>query len=148
MRSKITALSMAFTKSFAPLWGRRKPYGFGALRVRFALRGGGVRRLSTNIYGGSIDRVLQVRGVEFLDHLDGGAAVLGDLVDVGAFHQPQADIGMPQRMGRPPLTFPVELHLEFIEHGIEVMLPQIRKQQVGGPGQGKLLRTGGSGAAP
>jgi hypothetical protein len=37
-----------------------------------------------------------VRRVVFLDHLHAGAAVLGDLIDVCAFHQAQADIRMPQ----------------------------------------------------
>jgi hypothetical protein len=49
---------------------------------------------AANVDGGRIERVLDVRRVEFLDHLDAGAAVLGDLVDVGAFHETHADIGV------------------------------------------------------
>jgi len=36
-----------------------------------------------------------VRRVVFLYHLDAGAAVLGDLVDIGALHQTQAYVCMP-----------------------------------------------------
>jgi hypothetical protein len=37
-----------------------------------------------------------VRGVEFFDHLDAGAAVLGNLIYVRAFHQAEADVRVPQ----------------------------------------------------
>jgi hypothetical protein len=33
-----------------------------------------------------------VRGIMLLDHLDTGAAVSRDCVDIGAFHEPQTDI--------------------------------------------------------
>jgi hypothetical protein len=46
-----------------------------------------------------------VRWVVFLDHLETGAAVLGDLVDVGALHQAQADVCMPQTVRCARLTF-------------------------------------------
>ncbi len=36
-----------------------------------------------------IDHILDVRCVELLDHFDAGTAVLGDLIDVGSFHEPQ-----------------------------------------------------------
>tara|TARA_E500000318_G_scaffold107742_1_gene117463 strand:+ start:343 stop:624 length:282 start_codon:yes stop_codon:yes gene_type:complete len=40
-------------------------------------------------------RRANVRSIELLDHLDAGSAVLGDLIDVCAFHEAEADIGMP-----------------------------------------------------
>ena len=56
---------------------------------------------------------LDVRRVILLDHLDAGAAVFGDLVDVGTSHQAQTDVCVPQGC-RPfaaglrdrPLNFP------------------------------------------
>src|ERR1700730_8671736 len=45
------------------------------------------RPLAPHVDGGRIEGGLDVRRIEFLDHLDTGAAVLGDLVDVRAFHQ-------------------------------------------------------------
>lgn len=44
----------------------------------------------------SIQHVLAVRRIVFLDHLDTGAAVFRNLIDVSTLHQPQTDIGMPQ----------------------------------------------------
>ena len=38
---------------------------------------------------------LDVRGVVFLDHLDACPAVLRHLIDVCAFHEPHADVGVP-----------------------------------------------------
>ena len=37
--------------------------------------------------------------VILFDHLDTGAAVSGDLLDVGPFHQAQTDVSMPQAVG-------------------------------------------------
>src|SRR5262249_12547833 len=54
-----------------------------------------------------IERGLDVRCV-FLDHLDPGPTVFGDLVDVGAFHQPQTDVCMPQTVRGTRSPFAVE----------------------------------------
>lgn len=48
----------------------------------------------TDIDGRRIKGTLDMRGVELLDHFDAGAAVFGDLVDVGTLHQPHTDVGM------------------------------------------------------
>jgi len=42
-----------------------------------------------------VERSLDVRRIVFLDHLDARAAIFGDLVDVGALHQAEADVCMP-----------------------------------------------------
>lgn len=54
-----------------------------------------------------IQRVLEVGGVEFLDHFHAGPAVLGDLVDIGPLHQTQANIGMAQAVGRADISIPI-----------------------------------------
>jgi hypothetical protein len=48
-------------------------------------------RAPSHVDRGGIEHRLDVGGVEFLDHLDARAAVLGNLVDVGALHQAKAD---------------------------------------------------------
>src|ERR1700680_2667206 len=60
---------------------------------------------------GGVEAVLEVRGVVFLDHLDAGAAVFRDLVNVGAFQQAQADVGVPQAVGRAGLSLAVLLQI-------------------------------------
>jgi hypothetical protein len=45
--------------------------------------------------GSGIERGFDVHRVILLDHPDARAAVLSDLTDVGALHQPQADIRVP-----------------------------------------------------
>src|ERR1017187_770265 len=60
-----------------------------------------------NIDCGGVENVLQVGSVIFLDHLNVGAAVLRDLIDVRAFHETQADVGVPQAVGRAGLSFTV-----------------------------------------
>ena len=42
-----------------------------------------------------------MRGIVFLYHLDTGAAVLGDLVNVGTSEQAQEDIGVTQAISCP-----------------------------------------------
>jgi hypothetical protein len=38
--------------------------------------------------------------IVFLDHLDAGTAVFGDLIDIGTFEQAQADVSMAQAVSR------------------------------------------------
>jgi len=52
-----------------------------------------------------------MRRIVLLDHLDAGPAVLGDLIDVRPLQQPQAYVGVPQAIRRPPLALAVELEL-------------------------------------
>ena len=49
-----------------------------------------------------------MRRVELFDHLDTGAAVLSNLIDVGTLHQAQAALRMPQAVGCTRSAFAVE----------------------------------------
>lgn len=60
-----------------------------------------------------------MRRIVLFDHLDRRAAVLGDLVDVRTFHEPEADIGMPQAIGRAPIAVAVELQAGLRQHVVE-----------------------------
>ena len=71
-----------------------------------------------------------MRRVVFLDHLDTGAAVLSDLVDVGTFHQAQADVRMPQTVGRTGSSFAVKAKILFVEDGFEKLALPLRKNKV------------------
>jgi hypothetical protein len=84
---------------------------------------------------GGVKPGLDVRRVVFLDHLDAGAAVLGDLVDVGTLHQAQADVGVPQAVGRAGAAFAVEAEAFLIEDGLEKLALPLRKDEVGGSGR-------------
>jgi len=69
----------------------------GAVGFRsFVLRGllGRLRAFAPHIDSGDIDRYPEMDGVVLFDHLDGCAAVLCDLINIGALHQAEADIGM------------------------------------------------------
>ena len=48
-----------------------------------------------------------MRCIIFLDHLDASAAVLSDLVDIRTLHEGQADVPMPQAVGRTQSPFAV-----------------------------------------
>src|ERR1051325_2461380 len=75
--------------------------------------------LSPHVDGGGIQRVLEVHGVVLLDHLDAGAAVLGDLVDVAALQQPEAHVRVAEAVGGPPVVVAVELQALLLEDGVE-----------------------------
>ncbi len=45
---------------------------------------------------GRIDHIFEVRRVVLLDHLDTGAAVFGDLIDISAFQQAETNIAVAQ----------------------------------------------------
>ena len=47
--------------------------------------------------------------VIFLDHLDTGTAVLGDLINISTFEQAKADIGMPQAVTGADMPIVTEL---------------------------------------
>src|SRR5271157_1520928 len=80
---------------------------------------------------GGVETVLRVGGVIFLDHLDAGAAVLRDLINVRAFHETQADVGVPQAVGRAGLFFTVFLEAFFVEDGVEELPVGLRKNRIG-----------------
>ncbi len=77
-----------------------------------------------------VERSLDVRSVVFLDHLDTRAAVLSDLVDVGALHQPQTDVCMPHTVGRTGSSFAVKAKILFVEDGFEKFALPLRKNKV------------------
>jgi hypothetical protein len=68
----------------------------------------------------------------FLDHLDAGAAVLRDLVNVRAFHEAQADIGVAQAVSRAGLPLAVLLQSLFFEDRVEELPLEFRKDAVRG----------------
>ncbi len=76
-----------------------------------------------------------MRRVIFLDHFDAGAAVLGDLVDVGTLHKAQADVCMPQAVRRTRSAFAVEPKIFLIEDGFEKLALPLRNNEVGGSGR-------------
>jgi hypothetical protein len=110
-------------------------HGFHAALARFAFASRSGPRsfdpLTTHIHGGRIDHVLDMRRVEFLDHLDAGAAVLSNLIDVGALHQPHRYVSVPQAIRRPLITFPVTLQTLFAEDGVQQLPMGLRKEAVG-----------------
>jgi len=57
--------------------------------------------------------------VEFFDHLHAGAAVLGDLIDVGTLHESHADVGVPEAVGRAPPTITVEFQIQLVQNSVE-----------------------------
>jgi len=75
--------------------------------------------------------VLMWGRIVFLNHLDAGAAVLGDLVDVRALHQAQADVSMPQAIGSSRPSVSVQLEILFVENRIEKFTMGFREDQVG-----------------
>ena len=85
---------------------------------------------SHDVDRGGVEAGLDVRGIVFLDHLDAGAAVLGDLVDVRPFHQAQADIGVAQAVGRAGLAFAVDLEIFFLQDRVEQLALPFREDQV------------------
>ena len=60
-----------------------------------------------------------MRRVEFLNHFDAGAAILGDLVDVGSLHQPHTDIGVTQAICCPRFIVSVTLELCALQNAVE-----------------------------
>lgn len=56
--------------------------------------------------------------VVLFDHLDAGAAVLRDLVDVCTIHQAHADVSVAQAVRTPPASFAVELQSELAKNCI------------------------------
>ncbi len=80
-----------------------------------------------HIDGRCIERVLDVGCIEFLGHLNAGAAVFGDLINVCAFHKPHTDISVSKAIGRTSLSIPVELQFKFAEDGVEQLSMCFRK---------------------
>src|SRR5215471_9906658 len=72
-----------------------------------------------------------MRGVIFLDHLDAGAAVLGDLVDIRTLHQSQADVRMTQTVRCARTAFTIKAQMFLIQDGLKKFPLPFRKKQVG-----------------
>src|SRR5271157_442851 len=79
---------------------------------------------------GGVKLRLNMRRVILLDHLDAGAAVFGDLVDVGAFHQAQADIRVPQAGGCSRPAFTIEPEVFLFQDRVEKLALPFRKNKV------------------
>jgi len=75
-----------------------------------------------------------MRRVIFFDHLHAGPTILGDLIDVGAFHEAHADIGVPQAIGRAPLFIAIKLQIQFVENLIEKLAMVLWEEPVGQTG--------------
>lgn len=72
--------------------------------------------------------------VELLDYLDAGATVFGDLVDIRAFDQAHADVGVAQVVGRAKLAVPILLEVQFVQNGVEQYALDLAEDQIGGLG--------------
>jgi hypothetical protein len=100
-----------------------------AFTAAFAADPFALNNTSSHVDRGCIEHRLDVRRVEFLDHFDGGSAVLRDLMDVGAFHEPEVDIGVAQAVGGPDVAVTVGFHIEFIENSVEKFALGVREDQ-------------------
>src|ERR1039458_4752347 len=80
---------------------------------------------------GGVEAVHEMRGVVFLDHLYAGAAVLRNLINIRAFHETQADVGVPQAVGRAGLSFTVFLEVFFVQDCVEELPVGLRKNRIG-----------------
>ena len=92
-----------------------------------------------DIDGCRVETGFDVRGVIFLDHLDRCPAILGDLVDVGPFHQTQADVGVTQAVSGARLSLAVGFEFFFVKDGIEQFTLPLREQKVRRFGQARLF---------
>jgi hypothetical protein len=63
--------------------------------------------------------VFEVHRVVFLNHFYTGAAVLGDLVNVGPLDEAQADVGVTKAVQSAAIAVAIELHLLLVKNGIE-----------------------------
>src|ERR1039458_2556688 len=80
---------------------------------------------------GGIKVRLDVRRIVFLDHLDAGAAVFGDLVDVRAFHEAETYICVPQA-GSPARSFvAVKAEIFLFQNRLEKLALPFWKNEVG-----------------
>jgi len=69
--------------------------------------------------------------VVLLDHLDTRPAILGDLVDVRAFEQPERNVAVAQGIERPPVALAIELQPFLFQDPVELLLVVNREQTVG-----------------
>jgi hypothetical protein len=69
-------------------------------------------------------------GVELFDHLDAGAAVFGDLVDVRAFHEAETNVGVAEAVGGSRAAFTIGSEVFLVEDRIEKLALPLRKDEV------------------
>src|ERR1017187_9848435 len=79
---------------------------------------------------GGVKAVLEVGSVVFLDHLNAGAAVLRNLVYVRAFHETQADVGMPEAISSTGLSFAVFFEAFFVEDRVEKLSVDLGENRI------------------
>ena len=79
--------------------------------VRVTLAGSARWLGLADVDGRCIEGVFDMRSVILLDHFDAGAAILGDLVNVRAFHQPHTDVGVPKAVSGPAIAVAVEFQV-------------------------------------
>lgn len=63
-----------------------------------------------------------MNGIVFLDHFDRGAAILGQLINVGTLHEPLAYVIMPQRIESVGLAVSVELQIFGLENRLNSLM--------------------------
>ena len=56
-----------------------------------------------------IQQILDMGRVELLDHFDAGATIPRNRVNVRAFHQPEANVRVPQAVCGPSIAMAIEL---------------------------------------
>ena len=89
----------------------------GLLRMRSFSLAGWLR--TEDIDSGCIKRVFDMSRVEPFDHLNARAAILGDLVNVGTFHKPHADIGMAEAVCSASVAVAIILEVGASENAVE-----------------------------
>ena len=88
-------------------------------------------RVSSHINCSSIQTRADVRSIIFFDHFDTGTAVFGYLIDIGALHQPQANVCVSEAVCRPSIAVTIELKAKLIEQAIKLPLVIDREDRIG-----------------
>jgi len=86
---------------------------------------------TTGVNGSSIEKVLNVRCIVLLDHLDRGAAVFGDVINIGPLREAKTNIAMPKAIHGPRMAIPVELQPGLIENFIKEFEIAAREDDIG-----------------
>ena len=72
-----------------------------------------------NVDRGGVQHILDMRRIKFLDHLDAGAAVFGQGVDVCSIDQSKADVGVAKGVKCSDLPLTIELQIFLFENFVE-----------------------------
>jgi len=57
-------------------------------------------------------------GLKLVNHLNGSAAGLRNLIDIRSHHKPEVDISVTKAIGCPMLAFTVDFQVQLTKHGI------------------------------